>query len=147
MAEPRLKETLRDGGTIKTTRIPMASTHEEVQELIRRDACEMIYIDSQHGPHTEWDVARTCTAAEELGVGVQLRIKHTRYAHLIQGYLGKHVEVCGWSVVARGLLCCPSELAVLFPPVVFDDRAEERDGIRPVSTPRHSLVLAPPGDE
>ncbi len=59
----------------------------------------------------------------------------------------KHVEVCGWSVVARGLLCCPSELAVLFPPIVFDDRAEESDGIRPVSTPRHSLVLAPPGDE
>ncbi|MEO2005638.1 MAG: aldolase/citrate lyase family protein [Candidatus Poribacteria bacterium] len=87
MAEPSLKETLRDGGTIKTTRIPMASTHEEVQEFIRRDACEMIYIDSQHGPHTEWDVARICTAAEELGVGVQLRIKHTRYAHLIQGYL------------------------------------------------------------
>ena len=64
MAEPSLKETLRDGGTIKTTRIPMASTHEEVQEFIRRDACEMIYIDSQHGPHTEWDVARICTAAE-----------------------------------------------------------------------------------
>ncbi len=59
----------------------------------------------------------------------------------------KHVEVCGWSVVARGLLCCPSELAVLFPPIVFDDRAEESDGIRPVSTPRHSLVFAPPGDE
>jgi hypothetical protein len=59
----------------------------------------------------------------------------------------KHVEVCGWSVVARGLLCCPSELAVLFPPIILDDGAEESDGIRPVSTPRHSLVLTPPGDE
>ena len=87
MSEQSLKRRLQAGGSIKTTRIPMSSTHEEVQEIIRRDACDMIYIDSQHGAHTEWDIVRICSAAEELGVVVQLRIKHTRNAHLIQGYL------------------------------------------------------------
>jgi len=84
MTEPLLlKARLHVGGTIKTTRIPMASTHEEVQAIIRETGCEMLYIDSQHGPHTEWDIVRICKAAEELGVPVQLRIKHTRYAHLV----------------------------------------------------------------
>ena len=77
----------RSGALINTSRIPMASTREEVLETITNTNCDMIYIDSQHGPHTEWDVARICSAAEEQGVPVQLRIKHTRYAHLIGAYL------------------------------------------------------------
>ncbi|MFC1716778.1 aldolase/citrate lyase family protein [Candidatus Poribacteria bacterium] len=82
-----LKERIRAGTEIKTVRIPMNSSREQVQETIRQNPCDMIYIDSQHGAHTEWDIVRICSAAEELGVPVQLRIKHTRYAHLIGGYL------------------------------------------------------------
>ena len=82
-----LKERIRSGAEIKTVGIPMNSNREQVQETIRQNPCDMIYIDSQHGAHTEWDIVRICSAAEELGVPVQLRIKHTRYAHLIGGYL------------------------------------------------------------
>jgi 4-hydroxy-2-oxoheptanedioate aldolase len=82
-----LKERMQAGEEIKTVRIPMNSSRDQVQETIRQNPCDMIYIDSQHGAHTEWDIVRICSAAEELGVPVQLRIKHTRYAHLIGGYL------------------------------------------------------------
>ena len=82
-----LKERFHAGEKINTVRIPMNSSREQVQEIIKQKNCEMIYIDSQHGAHTEWDIVRICSAAEELGVPVQLRIKHTRYAHLIGGYL------------------------------------------------------------
>ena len=86
-AQRTLKERIRAGDKINTVRISMSSTKEEVQNTVKETSCEMLYIDSQHGAHTEWDVVRICSAAEELGVPVQLRIKHTRYAHLIGGYL------------------------------------------------------------
>ena len=77
----------RSGDPIDTSRISMASTRDQVLQTIETTGCDMIYIDSQHGPHTEWDIVRICSAAEERGVPVQLRIKHTRYPHLIGAYL------------------------------------------------------------
>lgn len=82
-----LKERIRTGEKIRIVRIPMNSNREQVLDTINQNPCDMLYIDSQHGAHTEWDIVRICSAAEELGVPVQLRIKHTRYAHLVGGYL------------------------------------------------------------
>ena len=86
-AQRSLKARIAEGDEINVTRIPMDSSAVQVQEIIKREECDLIYIDSQHGPHTEWDVVRICKAAEELDVGVQLRIKHTRQAYLIGNYL------------------------------------------------------------
>ncbi|MDP6666795.1 MAG: aldolase/citrate lyase family protein [Dehalococcoidia bacterium] len=82
-----LRERIVGGEDFNEVRIPMDSIAEQVQEIIRSQSADLIYVDSQHGPHTEWDIVRICRAAEELGVGVILRIKHTRYAHLIGNYL------------------------------------------------------------
>ena len=78
-----LKERIRAGEKIRIVRIPMSSTREQMHEILSESPCDMLYIDSQHGPHTEWDVNRICKAAKEKGVPVQLRIKHTRHAYLI----------------------------------------------------------------
>ena len=82
-----LKERSRAGEKINIVRIPMSSSREQVLEVIDQNPCDILYIDSQHGAHTEWDVARICSAVEELGVLVQLRIKHRRHAYLIGSYL------------------------------------------------------------
>jgi len=82
-----LKERIRIGEKINSVRIPMNSTQEQVLDTINQNSPDMLYIDSQHGAHTEWDIVRICSAAEELGVPVQLRIKHTRHAYLIGNYL------------------------------------------------------------
>jgi len=82
-----LKERIRAGEKISIVRIPMSSTREQVHGFLSEKPCDMLYIDSQHGPHSEWDVSRICKAAEEKGVPVQLRIKHTRHAYLTGSYL------------------------------------------------------------
>jgi 2-keto-3-deoxy-L-rhamnonate aldolase RhmA len=82
-----LKQRYLDGDPIHTVRISMASTADDVAKVLNEKPCDMIYIDSQHGPHAEWDVKRICMAAEERGVGVQLRIKHTRHTYLLGNYL------------------------------------------------------------
>ena len=112
-----LKEQIRAGEKIKTSRIPMNSTREQVHKTIEKDACQMIYIDSQHGAHTEWDIVRICSAAEELGVPVQLRIKHARYAHLIGGYLDLGVFTIKVPEVEEEEVVIEAINSFYFPPV------------------------------
>ena len=83
MATHTLKQRIRDGEAFKTERISMASTESDVNEIIDSASPDIIYIDSQHGPYTEWDVVRICKAAEAKDVPVMLRIKHTRHNYLI----------------------------------------------------------------
>lgn len=65
----------------------MHSTRDDVLNTLKENPCDLLYIDSQHGAHTEWDIVRICATAEEVNVPVQLRIKHTRQTYLIGNYL------------------------------------------------------------
>ena len=86
-SQMNLKERIHAGEEIKQIRLPNDSTREQVQEAIKESGCELIYIDAQHGAICEWDIVRICSAAEELGVPVQMRIKHLQEAYLIGHYL------------------------------------------------------------
>ena len=81
-----LKERFLDGEKIVQPKISMASTREAVHQTIADADCDIIYIDCQHGPYTEWDISRISKAAEEKGVPVLLRIKHTRHAYRLGNY-------------------------------------------------------------
>ena len=81
-----LKERFLAGEKVVQSRISMASTVEEVHATIAETSCDIIYIDCQHGPYTEWDIHRICGAAEEMGVPVLLRIKHTQHAYRLGNY-------------------------------------------------------------
>ena len=59
-----LKEKFLAGEDIVQSRISMASTTEQVHQTIADTGCDIIYIDSQHGPYTEWDIARISEAGE-----------------------------------------------------------------------------------
>ncbi len=65
----------------------MSSSREEVLRAIETHRPDWIYIDAQHGPHSEWDVKRICDAAMEEGIGVNLRIDHFRNCYNIGSYL------------------------------------------------------------
>jgi 2-keto-3-deoxy-L-rhamnonate aldolase RhmA len=82
-----LKARIAAGEKIQIVRIPISSTREQVHDILNEKPCDMLYIDSQHGPYTEWDVHRISNAAEEKGVPVQLRIKHTRHTYMLGSYL------------------------------------------------------------
>ena len=81
-----LKEKFLGGEKIIQSRISMASTTEKVDQTIADTGCDLIYIDCQHGPYTEWDICRLSKAAEENEVLVLLRIKHTRPAYRLGNY-------------------------------------------------------------
>ena len=81
-----LKERYLAGKEIVQSRISMASTVEQVHQTIADTGCDIIYIDCQHGPYTEWDIHRICGAAEAKGVPVLLRIKHTQHAYRLGNY-------------------------------------------------------------
>ena len=81
-----LKEKYLTGEEIIQSSISMASSIEQVHQTIADTGCDLIYIDSQHGPYTEWDISRISKAAEEKAVPVLLRIKHTRHAYRLGNY-------------------------------------------------------------
>ena len=81
-----LKERYLAGEKNTRSRISMASTREQVHETIADTGCDIIYIDCQHGPYTEWDISRISKAAEEKSVPVLLRVKHTRHAYRLGNY-------------------------------------------------------------
>jgi 2-keto-3-deoxy-L-rhamnonate aldolase RhmA len=72
----------------------MSSTESDVERIVDDESPDIIYIDSQHGPHTEWDVVRISKAAEAREIPVMLRIKHTRHNYLI----GNHLDLGPMSI-------------------------------------------------
>jgi 2-keto-3-deoxy-L-rhamnonate aldolase RhmA len=53
------------------------------KDIVQRDAYSFVTLDAQHSPYDEVRLVEYCAMADELGLPVQLRIKHTRHAYLI----------------------------------------------------------------
>ena len=66
---------------------PFGCTPDEMAAALSRDAYDLIGVDHQHAAANEDKLVEYCKMADEFGVGVQLRIKHTRHAYLIGNML------------------------------------------------------------
>lgn len=82
-----LKQRIHDVGVINIASIPLTATKEELAEWLSKDTYDLIGVDIQHNPYSEEKLAAFCQMAKELGVPVQLRIKHPRQAYLVGNYL------------------------------------------------------------
>jgi len=82
-----LKQRLHKDQGLKEARVPTGATREEVHALIKAKKPEMLYLDGQHVPCTEWDISRICKAAQELDAPVLMRIDHADQAGLIGSML------------------------------------------------------------
>ena len=82
-----LRERIADGETLVAMRGSLTTSKERLAELWATGDYDYVWIDSQHTPYSDELLARYCAAAEELGIDVQLRIRHTREAHLVGRYL------------------------------------------------------------
>ena len=91
-----LKQRMHAGEEITSIRLSNSSTKIQVQDAIRKESPDLIYIDAQHGAISEWDIVRTCSAAEEHSIPVQMRIRHLKEAYLIGHYLD--LGLCGIKV-------------------------------------------------
>ena len=83
-----LKQRIRNKEAIKVASgVPFGCTQDEMAAVLSRDDYALIGADHQHAAADEVQLVDYCKMAAELGVGVQLRIKHTRHAYLIGNLL------------------------------------------------------------
>ena len=83
-----LKQRIHNKDPIKiASGIPFGCTRDEMEAVLNRDDYDLIGTDHQHAAADEDKLVEYCKMANEIGVGVQLRIKHTRHAYLIGNLL------------------------------------------------------------
>jgi len=82
-----LRERIAAGETLVAMRGTLTTSKERLAQLWATGDYDYVWIDSQHTPYSDELLANYCAAAEELGIAVQLRIRHTQEAHLVGRYL------------------------------------------------------------
>ena len=83
-----IKQRIHNKETIKVASgVPFGCTRDEMEAVLSRDDYDLIDVDHQHAAADEDKLVEYCKMADEFGVGVQLRIKHTRHAYLIGNML------------------------------------------------------------
>lgn len=82
-----LKQRIHSGETIKIAGASINTTQSQLEEILSQDDYDLVGVDSQHSAFNEEKLVTFCNTAEELGIPVQLRIKHTRHAYLIGNML------------------------------------------------------------
>ena len=82
-----LKDKYHSGAQILGVGARPHMTREQLQAILDVDDYDFVSIDSQHAPLHEERSVDFCGMAEDLGVFVQFRIKHTRLAYMVGNYL------------------------------------------------------------
>ncbi len=83
-----LKQRVRNKEAIKiASGVPFGCTRDEMEAVLSQDDYDLIGTDHQHAAADEEKLVEYCGMANEFGVGVQLRIKHTRHTYLIGNML------------------------------------------------------------
>ena len=83
-----LKQRIHNKEAIKiASGIPFGCTRDEMEAVLSQDDYDLIGTDHQHAAADEDKLVEYCKMADEFGIGVQLRIKHTRNAYLIGNLL------------------------------------------------------------
>ena len=85
--EKTLRQRIRDGEVLVALRGSLDTTKSQLSDIWATDHYDYIWIDGQHTAFSEESLVAYCTAAEELGIDVQVRIPHTRHAYLVGRYL------------------------------------------------------------
>lgn len=82
-----LRQRIAAGEVLVALRGSLHTSKSELADIWATSRYDYIWIDGQHTPFSEEQLATYCLAAEELGIDVQLRIPHTRDAHKVGRYL------------------------------------------------------------
>ena len=85
--EKTLRQRISDGKVLVALRGSLQTTKSQLADIWSTGRYDYIWIDGQHTAFSEESLVAYCTAAEELGIDVQLRIPHTRHAYLVGRFL------------------------------------------------------------
>lgn len=82
-----LKQRIKAGEQIVGVSAPMTATRDRLEDILGGDSYDYVSVDSQHSAFNEERLLEFCGHAEDLGIPVQFRIKHTRHTYLIGNLL------------------------------------------------------------
>ena len=85
--ENKLKQRMRAGEIVVALRMPIDATRSQTEVALSKGDFHLLYIDGQHSAYSEAQIVAFCSMAEDLGLPVQIRIPHTREAHLIGRFM------------------------------------------------------------
>lgn len=89
-----LKQRIRSGEVIIGVSVPISADRKRMEAILSKDKYDYIVVDSQHSAFNEDRLVTVCAIAEEVGIPLQFRIKHTRQAYLI----GNLLDLGPWSI-------------------------------------------------
>ncbi len=78
-----LKERIRRGDIVLGVNVPMGASKSEFEDILGKDDYGFVSSDSQHSAFSEHDLVDHCNVADEVGIPVHFRIKHTKWAYLV----------------------------------------------------------------
>ena len=82
-----LKQRIWAGEQIVGVSVPMTIEKGPLEEILGKDSYDYISVDSQHSPFNEHNLVALCALAEDIGIDVHFRIKHTRQSYLVGNLL------------------------------------------------------------
>ena len=81
--DANLKERIRRGDIVIGVGIPIGSTKSQFEDILGKDDYGFATCDSQHSPFSEHMLVDHCNIADEVGIPIHFRIKHTQLAFLV----------------------------------------------------------------
>ena len=75
-----LKERIQRGDIVIGVGTGMDVTKSQLEDILGKDDYGFVTTDSQHSPFSEHKLVEFCYLADEVGIPVHFRIKHTRFA-------------------------------------------------------------------
>lgn len=82
-----LRQRIQAGEVLVSVRGDVTMNKSQLEAMLAKRKFDYIWLDGQHTAFSEEQLVTYCAAAEDLGIDVQLRVPHTRFAYLAGRYL------------------------------------------------------------
>lgn len=76
------KQRIKDNEPVVLMNAPIDITRSQMEVALGNGSYDAAYFDGQHRPISEGEIVEFCAIAEDLGLPTQMRLPHTRQAHL-----------------------------------------------------------------
>ncbi len=87
MSDKTLKQRINDGDVVIGASVGWDADRARIESIIEKYPYDFLSLDSQHSPFSEHRLVEYCNMADEIGIDVHFRIKHTRHAYLVGNML------------------------------------------------------------
>ena len=78
MSAANLKQRIHNGEHVYGANASLSTSREDLIARVEKGGYDFVAVDSQHSPYNEDRLVAFCNMANELGIPVNFRIKHTR---------------------------------------------------------------------